>query len=243
MENKRASPANARQPRLNTSRAIAFVASAWAATAHAAGGHFAVDDASILDPGQCQVEVWRDGADHVGSVWHVGPACRVGPVELAVNAERVDVRDRPTQTLLGPQIKWARAIDERLSIGLVVGATWRDATSRYVGATAYVPLTVQLVESLQMHVNVGQDWLHEGPDRGRGGISLEWQATPAWALIGERFRQLGGDFARVGVHWQAEDAIGFDLSRARGLGAAAASGWAIGISWAFSGPLATRGVR
>ncbi len=230
-------------PRLNIPRAAALVACAWTATGHAAGGHFAVDDAAILDPGQCQVEVWRDGADHVGSVWPVGPACRVGPFEFAVNADRVGVRDRPTQTLLGPQIKWAAPIDDRLSIGLVAVATWRDATPRYAGTTLYVPLTVLLAESLHMHVNVGQDWLHDGPDRGRGGISLELQATPAWALIGERFRQLGGDFARVGVHWQPGDAIGFDLSRARGLGAASTSGWAIGVSWAFTGPLAASGAR
>lgn len=228
---------------MNIPRAIALVACAWTATGHAAGGHFAVDDAAILDPGKCQVEVWRDGADHIGSVWHIGPACRVGPVELAVNADRVDVRDRPTQTLLGPQIKWAASIDDRLSIGLVAVATRRDATPRYVGTTLYVPLTVQLAESLHMHVNVGQDWLQDGPDRGRGGVSFEWQATPAWALIGERFRQLGGDFARVGVHWQPGDAIGFDLSRARGLGAASTSGRAIAASWAFTGPLAASGAR
>jgi hypothetical protein len=236
-------PTNAHSHQLNIPRAIAFAASAWTATGHAAGGHFAVDDATILDPGQCQVEVWREGADHVGSVWHVGPACRAGPVELTVNADRVQGRDRATQTLLGPQIKWALPIDDRLSIGLVVAAAWRDATADYVGATVYVPLSVQLAESLRAHVNVGRDWFHDGPTRARAGIAVEWQATPAWALVGERFRQLGGDFVRVGVHWQAEDAIGFDLSRARGLGAAAAGGWAIGVSWAFSGPVAATGAR
>lgn len=155
-------------PRLNIPRAIALVAYAWTATGHAAGGHFAADDAAILDPGQCQVEVWRAGADHVGSVWHVGPASGRA-VRVRRHADRVGIRDRPTQTLFGPQIKWAAPIDDRLSIGLVAVATWRDVTPRYVGTTLYVPLTVQLAESLHMHVNVGQDWLHDGPDRGRGG--------------------------------------------------------------------------
>jgi hypothetical protein len=54
---------------------------------------------------------------------------------------------------------------------------------------------------------------------------------------------LGGDFARVCIHWQPGDAIGFDLSRARGLGAASTSGWAIGVNWAFTGPLAASGAR
>jgi hypothetical protein len=155
---------------LNIPRAIALVAYAWTATGHAAGGHFAADDAAILDPGQCQVEVWRAGADHVGSVWHVGPASGRA-VRVRRHADRVGIRDRPTQTLFGPQIKWAAPIDDRLSIGLVAVATWRDVTPRYVGTTLYVPLTVQLAESLHMHVNVGQDWLHDGPgSRTRRGL-------------------------------------------------------------------------
>jgi len=221
---------------LKLARAIALVAGCSATTGHAAGGHFAVDDATILEPGQCQVEVWRESADGVGWLWHVGPACRVGPVELALNAEHLRLDHLPSQTTLGPQVKWATAIDDRLSVGVVAAAAWRVATPHYVGATLYAPLSARLTESLHAHFNVGRDWLRSGPSRARGGMALEWQAAPAWVLIAERFRQLGGDFARVGVQWQASEAIGFDLSRTRGLGAASASGWAIGVTGTFAAP-------
>jgi hypothetical protein len=116
--------------------------------------------------------------------------------------------------------------------------------ARFRDRTLDIPLTLQLAESLRVDVNVGRDWIHDGASHARGGIAvLEWQATPAWALIGERFRQLGGDFARIGVHWQPGDAIGFDLSRARGLGAASTAGWAIGVSRVFTGPLAASGAH
>ena len=57
--------------------------------AHAAGGHHAVDDAAILEPGECQVETWADrerGGDR--TLVHVGPACRIGPLEIGVNLDR-----------------------------------------------------------------------------------------------------------------------------------------------------------
>ena len=80
--------------RANLARAIAVATSLWAAGGHAAGGHFAVDDAAILDVGTCGVEAWWERADPAGSLLHLGPACRVGPVELAINADRIQPRDR-----------------------------------------------------------------------------------------------------------------------------------------------------
>ena len=221
---------------MKLARTLALVVGCSATTGHAAGGHFAVDDATILEPGECQVEVWRESADELGWLVHVGPACRVGPVELAVNAEHFRVRDLPTQTAVGPQVKWVTTIYDRLAVGVVAAATWRTATPHYVGASLYAPLSVKLAESLRANVNLGRDWLRGGASLARGGIALEWQATPAWVLVGERFRQAGADFARVGAQWQASEAIGFDLSRTRGLGAAAASGWAIGVTGSFAAP-------
>jgi len=59
-----------------------------------AGGHFDVDDAFTLDPGQCQNETWygRFGTEPVTD-FHLGPACRVGPVELSANFDRYSVPD------------------------------------------------------------------------------------------------------------------------------------------------------
>jgi len=233
-------PGQRSTPRGSLAHGLALAAGIWAPDGHSAGGHFAVDDAAILDAGTCQVETWWERADHAGSLLHVGPACRVGPVELAVNADRIQPRERAPQTLVGPQIKWAATIDERVSVGLVALVAWQGSAPRYAGATLYVPLTLRVADALQLNVNVGRDWLRDLPARGRAGASLEWQAAPAWTIIGERYRQFGADFARLGVQWQQSNSLGFDLSRARGVGTTSAGIWTLGATWTFDTASARR---
>jgi hypothetical protein len=213
---------------------VALVASVWATAGHAAGGHFGVDDAAILDVGQCQVETWWERGDRAASLLHVGPACRVGPVELGLNADRIQPHDRGPQTPVGPQIKWAAPVDDRVSVGFVALAGWQGSAPHYAAATLYGALSVHVASSLLAHVNLGRDWFREpARSRPRAGAALEWQAAPEWAVIGERFRQAGGDFARLGLRWQERAALGFDLSRARGVDATAGGNWTIGVNWAF----------
>jgi hypothetical protein len=218
------------------------VASLSATSGFAAGGHFAVDDAAILDAGTCLIETWWEGADHAGSLLHVGPACRIGPVELAVNADRVQPRDRAPQTPIGPQMKWAVPIDDRVSVGLVALVAWQGSAPRYAGATLYAPLTLRVADALRLNVNIGRDWLRDLPSRGRAGASLEWRAAPDWTIIGERYRQFGADLARLGAQWQQSNSLGFDLSRARGVGASSGATWTLGASWTFDAPQALRRV-
>ena len=169
----------------------------------------------------------------------MGSTCRVGPVELALTADRIEPRDRGPLTPVGPQIKWAAALDDRVSIGVVALVAWQGSSPRYAGATVYAPLTLRVTDAVLLHVNVGQDWLRGLPARGRAGVSLEWQAAPEWTVIGERFRQYGGDFARLGFQWQQSPSLGFDLSRARVVGGASGGSWTLGVTWTFDAPLAT----
>ncbi|WP_269758539.1 hypothetical protein [Variovorax sp. E3] len=79
---------------------------AFASLGAQAAGHFDVDDAGTLDPGQCQYETWwgRTGTEPVTG-FHFGPACRVGPVELGLNFDRTSVAGVHSVTG-GPQVKW-----------------------------------------------------------------------------------------------------------------------------------------
>jgi len=225
---------------VNLARSLALVAAISATASHAIGGHFAVDDATILDVGQCQVEIWGERADDAGALFHVGPACRVGPIELSLNAERIEPRGGGPLTLIGPQIKWATPVDDRVSVGVVASATWRGSAPHVVVATLYAPLSVRVAGPLLVSVDFGRDWLRDSVSRPHVGVSFEWQVTPAWTLVGERFRQFGGDFARLGVHWQPNASLGFDLSRARGLGPAAERAWTLGATLAFAAPTGAR---
>ena len=58
--------------------ALAAAALVTAAPAFAAGGHFAVDDASLLEPGQCGAESWVSRDTGGDRSLRAGAACRVG---------------------------------------------------------------------------------------------------------------------------------------------------------------------
>ncbi len=202
--------------------------------AHAAGGHHAVDDAAILEPDQCQVETWADRERGGGrTLVHLGPACRLGPVELGLNLDHTRWAGSDTSVTAGPQVKWATQITESLSVGVVLLATWQDTRPRLAGSTVVLPLTWQPVDGLAVHVNLGRDFRRQGPDLNRGGAALEWAASPRWSLVAERFRESEANFWRLGARYAVSDALSLDLSQARGLAGAAPAWWTIGLNWAF----------
>ena len=94
-----------------------------AGAAAQAAGHFDVDDAGMLDPGQCQVETWVERHAAAGTLTHVGPGCRAGPVELALNAnhlrgDQAPERDGRMRTVHGgilptesPNVAWDASVD------------------------------------------------------------------------------------------------------------------------------------
>lgn len=215
-------------------RAFVFVAALGASlgTARGAGGHFAVDDAALLDPGQCQVEVWLERDPGPRTLSHVGPDCRVGALELGFNVDHL--QGDVSSTLVGPQLKWAHAIGERASVGAVALASWSSRGARLATTGAYAIVTLQVAESVWLHGNGGRDWFADTSPTSRAGVSLEWHAAPAWSLIGEHFRQFGLNASRLGVRWQASPALSIDLSRAGGTGTTLDPWWTIGANWTFA---------
>ena len=200
---------------------------------HAAGGHHAVDDAAILEPGTCQVEVWVDRASGGrGTLLHGGPACRVGAVELSLNLDRFQADGAGAVSAGGPQLKWARELAPALSAGIVLSAGLRDHAPNFIGGSVVVPVTWQVGESLRIHVNAGRDFLRGGPDLSRSGAAVEWMATSSWSLVAERFREVRLDFWRAGIRYAPHSDISVDLSRAEGLAGAPAR-WAVGLTVAF----------
>src|SRR4029453_9722065 len=108
--------------------------------ARAAGGHYAVDDAAILDPGACQVELWIDrAAGGRGTLLHAGPGCRAGPVELSLNLDHFHAEGAGAVTAVGPQLKWVRELMPALSAGIVVSAGVRDHAPHFIGNTVVPP--------------------------------------------------------------------------------------------------------
>jgi hypothetical protein len=204
---------------------------ALALPSQAAGGHHSVDDAAILDPGQCQVDTWYD-RESGGSrrLLHVGPACRVGPVEVGLNVDRT----RPgADTSGGAQVKWAKALNEQLSIGVLVAANWHDVASRYGSTSLVVPVSWQASQQLAVHVNAGRDFQPGKPDSSRAGASVEWAPDASWLAVVERYRENGVNYARLGGRWNVSPTLSVDLSRARSLGAVVPPWWTLGVTVVF----------
>ncbi|HSW05695.1 hypothetical protein [Aquabacterium sp.] len=199
--------------------------------AQAAGGHHAVEDAALLEPRQCQLETWvdreRGGAR---TLWHAGPACRLGAVEVGLNLDRLDLDGAGHSTLAGVQLKWAHAVAEGWGAGVVVGLARQDRAPNFLGTALVLPLTWQVSETLQAHANIGCDFRPGQRDSHRAGLALEW-APNAWSFVVERFREGDANFWRAGTRWAPTPTISIDLSRARDLQRGAPAGWTLGFSW------------
>lgn len=222
--------------KVNVPMLIAWLATlagvCWPVSSRAAGGHHAVDDASILDAGQCQVELWAEQASrHV--LQHVGPACRVADVELGLNLERSAMGTGAATGSAGAQIKWAADVQPGLAVGMVWAAGWQSTSARFTGQTLLLPVSWSPREDLDLHVNVGRDLRPHAADVGRLGAALEWKPTANGQALVEWWRDSSGPQARVGWRYVISRGLSVDLSRAESLRQSRAGWWTAGLNGVF----------
>lgn len=188
-----------------------------------AGGHFDVDDAGTLAPGRCQYEAWLSRSPgHAAAAdnnLHLGPACRVGPVELGFNIDRFGVRGDRASLLLGPQLKWtffgagpdahwSAALSAALGVDAARGGRW--------GGQFVVPITWTVTDRLHLHANLGADWsTGDGNRTVRKGLALAWTLSDALSLIVERNRASGLWASRVGARISLTPDTSVDLGLMR----------------------------
>lgn len=202
-----------------------------------ASGHFDVDDASMLDAGQCQYETWwgRTGVEPVTG-FHFGPACRVGPVELGLNFDRTSV-DGIHSVTGGPQLKWnfyGQAPDAPLSAAVSMGAVFDLKRGGRAGGQFVVPLTWRPFDSLQVHANVGADWATgTGARTSRVGAALEWALNDTVSFIAERNRASNVWTSRIGGRFSLTPLISVDVSTSR-TGPQGVRGFVIGLNHEFT---------
>lgn len=217
----------------NTGPALLAAALCAAAPAWAAGGHHAVDDAALLEPGQCELEGWLARAHGGERLAHAGAGCRIGPAEVGLAGEHARL-DGASATGWGMEAKWAMEWREGFSVGAKVGPSWAaHARPRYQGTSVSGLATWQPHEGIALHLNLGRDLVHRGDDLSRYGASVEWSAAPAWSLVAERYKEEGSHFVRAGVRFLAAESWSIDLSRSHRLGAAGASAWTVGATRAL----------
>lgn len=215
---------------------VGALAGAGALDAWAAGGHHAVDDAGILEAGQCELEGWASRALDGERLLHAGVNCRVGPVELGAAGEYARLSGA-SQTGWGVEAKWATAIRDGFSVGAKLGPAWAShVRPRYQGAALVGLATWQARDNVALHLNLGRDFVHRGEDEPRFGASLEWSPAKAWSLVGERYKEGGTHFARAGLRYLAGGDWSVDLSRSHRIAGPGSGAWTLGATWTFDRP-------
>lgn len=220
----------------NRSRDLLALA-AWCAcaAARAAGGHFVVDDASLLEPGHCEEETWASHYDGGTRLLHAGINCRVGPVEINGAGEGARGADG-SATTWNLEVKWARKLDEQWSVGADLQPTWAPRQDPHYAETRFYAIaTWHPLKSLAVNANLGGDWGNGTRDLPRGGVSLEWELSEPWTLIVERYLEYETHFVRAGAHWTPTGRWSLDFSRAQRLAGPGASYWTLGITLPLRG--------
>ena len=200
----------------------------------AAGGHHSVDDAAILENGDCEFETWVTRASPSDDLMHVGGQCGVHGVEIALAAEPSRLQGARSDAWQA-QLKWARPLNEAVHVGFSITPQWDTrANPRYQGTTVSALLTLRPWEGWQFHGNLGRDWLHDG-NQARSGVATDW-TTPSkrWQFAIERYVENRTGFARAGVRWFASDKWTFDMSRAQRLNGLRPSNWTLALTRSFA---------
>lgn len=202
------------------------------AASHAAGGHHAVDDAAILDAGECQIETWveRQGGDQL---LHIGPSCRLLGVEAGLHVDRNRAAHQQAPGVAGVQLKWARELQPGLAVGALWSADWQHGSPGQASRVLLLPLTWQPHATLALHLNIGREFRPHAPDKARHGVALEWQPSEQWQLLAEQWRDAVERQRRLGLRFVATERLSLDVSRATSLDAPRPARWAFGVNWGF----------
>ena len=197
----------------------------------AAGGHFAVDSATILDRGECQVETWAAAWRGGAGSWHVGPACRTGAWELHLNFDGTNEPGAPASHAFVAQAKWVTQLAPRLGAG--ISLAWNTTDGRYTSFQPVALVTAQATRELQIHLNAGRDLPPGGGGRTIAGAAAEWAASKRWSFVAERFNDTDGRAVRIGTRWRHDPHFSVDLSRSHALGDARGQWWTFGVNYQF----------
>jgi hypothetical protein len=204
-------------------RRLLMVAGALLSTTAWAGRPLATDDATILEPSDCQVEAWHQ---HTGNLreWWAMPACRVGEWELAAGKGQASNAALQAKTVL------RRLETNGWGLGLAIATQHGMARQN----TVNVPLTVSFAgDALLLHLNAGWMRPRGAPGRATWSIGGEYAFAPRWSASLESYgshhrpptRQAGLRYALV------EGRLDLDASVAKTPGAA--HQLALGTTWAL----------
>ena len=205
----------------------------------AAGPAFAsregVEEAEILERGECELEFAYARAQGDARGYMTEVSCRTGPVQL--NGELEHARQpEGSETQTAAEVKWAREVAEGWSAGILLRAQWAAHQHPHHDATALVGLlTYEPSPDLELHLNVGRDFLRGGGHQLRSGIGAEWHVSGRWTLLAERYAQEETHFFRGTVRWAAGHNWALEFGRAERLAGPNPSRWTLQVNIELGG--------
>lgn len=179
-----------------------------AASTAEAGAPLVTDDAAIVAPKTCQLEVWLlpNGA---GRDYWTQPACNFGgDVEVGIGAGRSLPDAGDASTIMQLQAKSViHATDDRVWSFGVVGGAARD-TGASCGRSAYQLYYAKVLTSwypqsdLQVDFNLGAANAYGSGTLALAGIAVQYAVVPTLQLLAEAFHY-GPGAARyqIGARW------------------------------------------
>ena len=233
---------------------VSAAAGLMATSAVRAAGHLDVDDPYTLSPGECQVETWagRASSDRA-KLWHVGPACQLGPVQIGLNIDGANLPGERSVEV-GPSVKWNfyGDSDSLFAAGVSAALTFDAREGGRQGGQLLLPVAWHPTQTFWLYGNIGSDWATgTGARTGRGGLGLEWHFVPdKLALLAERNRAGGEWTTRAGFRYFVTPALNLDLTASR-VDGARYTGFILGLRYGFganpaaptaSGPARTSGI-
>ena len=172
-----------------------------------AGRPMTADDATVLDPGTCQLEAWWQHLHDHSETW-LAPACSIARGwEAGLSLVRTREPGSPSSERLGGM--YAKTVVRPLQtngwgLGVVVAHLPLQAGSLAGDTSLNVPLTVSLLDdAVLVHANAG--WtrhytIHQGG--ATWALGAEMAVTPRAALTLESFgAQRGHSYAQAGARY------------------------------------------
>jgi len=183
----------------------------------------------VLAPGRCQVELWVVRGE-VARIAHIGPSCRVGPLEIGVHFERLSGEER-SDRVVGVQLKAATHWLADVQVGVVAAAS-RATTEDVNLLTLFAPVTWSLGADVQLNGNLGVDHLSTRGSTLRAGIGGEWAFHEHVTLLAERLRAFDETLTRLGIRIVLGEQVSIDVSGAR-LSGSGNRVWGLGLNVEF----------